>query len=64
MARYRNRSVFGDRQSSGVGKRAFQLLIGIIILAVIGLVVYLGLGDYRPEPQRIERVIEVETTPQ
>jgi len=64
LARYRNRSVFGDRQSSGVGKRAFQLLIAIIILAVIGLVVYLGLGDYRPEPERIERVIGVETTPQ
>lgn len=64
LARYRNRSVFGDRPSSGLGKRVFQLLVGLILLVIVGLVVYLGLGDYQPEQQRIERTIDVDTTSQ
>ncbi|MEM7446204.1 MAG: hypothetical protein AAF414_22985 [Pseudomonadota bacterium] len=64
MARYRNRNrtVFGDRQSSGIGKRVVQLFVGLLVLIIVGGVVFLGLGDYQPEQQRIERTIDVDTS--
>lgn len=64
LARYRNRSVFGDRPSSGLGRRTVQLFLGVVLLLIVGFIVFLGLGDYQPEPQRIERSITVDTTRQ
>ena len=61
LARYRSRTVFGERQSSGLGRRILQVALGLIVLAIIVVVAYLGLGDYQPEPQRIERTIDVDT---
>lgn len=64
LARYRNRNVFGDRPSAGLGKRLFQVIFGLIILVVVGGVAYLGLGEYAPDRQLIERTIDVDTTRQ
>jgi len=40
----------------------FQVLLGLIVLVVVGGVAYLGLGEYQPERQLIERTIDVDTT--
>ncbi|MEQ9813565.1 MAG: hypothetical protein RLO50_12370 [Azospirillaceae bacterium] len=58
--RYRSRSVFADRQSSGFGRRLLQFLFLLILIGAVGLVLYLGFADYGPAPETVEREIPLD----
>ena len=57
MARYRNRSVFSQGPSSGIGGRLLQFIAIVLLIAVLGGVAWLGFGDYQPARETVERDI-------
>ncbi|WP_366655001.1 hypothetical protein [Fodinicurvata sp. EGI_FJ10296] len=58
MARNRNRSVFSQGGSnSGIGGRILRMLLAVILLALVGGVVFLGIWDFQPERTVVERPV-------
>ncbi|MEO3433472.1 hypothetical protein [Inquilinus sp. CAU 1745] len=63
MARSRNRSVFSQGPSRGVGARLTQFFLVLIALVIVGGVVFLGFWDLQPPSEMVEKVIPDESLP-
>ena len=57
MSRSRNRSVFSQGTSSGIGFGFLRLLLGLVAVILIGGVVALGFVDIEPPTETVEKVI-------
>ena len=57
VSRSRNRSVFSQGTSSGIGFGLLRLLLGLVALILIGGVVALGFVDIEPPTEMIEKVV-------
>ena len=57
VARYRRGSVFAHQQSSGFGSRLRRTVLILLCLILVGGAVYLGLSDFRPPTETVEKEI-------
>lgn len=63
MARSRNRSVFAQGSSAGVGSRLIRVVLVLALLIIIGGAVMLGFGDIEPPAATVEKTIPDEDLP-
>ena len=62
MARHRNRSVFSSAPTTSVGTRLLQAILILFLVVGVAGSLYLGFGDFRPEPTVSEKPVDL--TPQ